>query len=141
MIRCSVRTDGPQGSIVMATIDSGANTFIATNTPNNGAYFLNQYKRLALLSLPAAGGIQSLIQIVNPSKTDSLTVYLDNFEIWPLDPHRYYSAEFMDGDEEDPELVSADLSAQPTPTPLVPTATPTKANAASPRQHMPERQM
>lgn len=132
MIRCSVRAGGPQGSIVMATIDQGANTFVATNTPNNGAYFLNQYKRLALLSLPAAGGIQSLIQIVNPSKTDSLTVYLDNFEIWPLDPHRYYSAEFMDGDEEDPELVSADLSAQPTPTPIVPTATPTKANAASP---------
>ncbi|HOL96188.1 MAG TPA: carboxypeptidase-like regulatory domain-containing protein [bacterium] len=149
-VRCSVRADGPQGAIALATIDQGANTFVATNTPNNGAYFHNQYKRLALLSLPAAGGIQSLIQIVNPSATETLTVYLDNFEIWPLDPQRYYSAEFMDGDEDDPQEISTGLLIDPratatpereaaTPTPTLETAptnspisTPTVRNTATP---------
>lgn len=126
LIQCSIHATSPNHSIILATIDLGPNTFVASNTANNGAYPLNQYRRLALLSIPSTDTIQPLIQVLNTGETDPLTVYIDNFEIFALSNDRFYSGNFLNGDEQDAALVSiSNEIPQPTPTlPQAPSPTP-----------------
>ena len=102
VIRCSVRTDKSNASITIATIGDEPDVFVSTNTPNNKGYFTGQYLRLQTSCTPPSTGFQPVIQVINTSKTESLTAYLDNFEIYLLDPNKYYSAVFLDGDQTDP---------------------------------------
>ena len=142
LIRCSVRTDAPHASITLATIDAGENSFVSTLTPAREAYFENQYRRLADIFIPPSTGFQPLIQVINTSDTEPLTVYLDNFEYYLLDPERYYHTEFLDGDVDDPEVVSLTPPEEnPTSTPeptstsiLVPTEIPTTTPTPEPTQ-------
>ncbi len=62
-----------------------------------------------------------------------ITAYIDNFEVFLLNPDEYYSARFLDGDENDPEVISISpteppvYEQTPTPTPTslpAPTTTP-----------------
>jgi formylglycine-generating enzyme required for sulfatase activity len=69
---------------------------------NNPGYFQGQYKRLSVFAVPPAGGLQPLLQVVNTSETETLTAYLDNFDIIVLDKFNYYYGEFLNGDETDP---------------------------------------
>lgn len=71
--------------------------------------------------------MQPLIQVFNPATADPLTVYLDNFEFWQLAEGSFYNVDFLDGDENDPAVISLTSEIrQPTPTqPVVPTVTPT----------------
>lgn len=131
MIRCSVRTTSIEASVYLASIDKGENVFVSTITPNNGNYFLNKWKRIADFCLPPSSkGFQPLLQIINTSKTASLTAYVDNFEVYTLEKGRYYSEEFLNGDETDPDAISIAPEPTlplPTPTPVVqgtPTPTP-----------------
>lgn len=102
LIRCSVRADRPSALVTIASIGSAPDRFIATNYPDNEAYFNNQYMRLQTFCVPPSAGFQPVIQVVNTSQTESLTVYLDNFDVYFIDPNRYYSGNFLDGDEIDP---------------------------------------
>lgn len=102
VIRCSVRADRPHALITIASIGSAPDRFIATNYPDNEAYFTDQYLRLQTFCVPPSAGFQPVIQVVNTSSTEALTVYLDNFDIYFIDPNKYYSGNFLDGDESDP---------------------------------------
>lgn len=133
LLRCSIRTDSPSASVYLASIDQGENAFISTITPNNGSFFFNRWKRLSDYFLPpSSAGFQPLIQVVNTSKDRSITVYIDNLDIYYVDPDEYYSGAFLDGNENDPELIVYNpVQATPTsvpndntPTPLPPTPTP-----------------
>ena len=121
LIRCSVRSDGPNVSVTAAAIGQGQSVFVSTNSPTNGALFVDKYKRLSTFFIPPSTGFQPLIQVFNPSESEAVTVYLDNLEITLLDPNRFYSAQFLDGDETDPEIISILPSEEPTP---IPTALP-----------------
>lgn len=112
MIRCSVRTDSGHTAITIAVIGDKPDQFVATNSPNDEAYFNGQYQRLSIFYTPPSTGFLPVIQIVNTSKTETLTAYLDNLEIYPLDPFKYYSAAFLDGDRVDPP---ADKISMPSP--------------------------
>ncbi|MEW6237555.1 MAG: formylglycine-generating enzyme family protein [Candidatus Omnitrophota bacterium] len=109
LIRCSIRTAQPNASLTLAAIDQGPNVFVSTNSPNNSAFAVGEYKRLSLFFTPPSTGFQPLIQIYNWSSSLPLTVYLDNFEIYILDPHKYYHPAFLDGDENDPPISTISL--------------------------------
>ncbi len=142
MIRCSVRTNKPHVAVTLATIDQGPNVFISTNSPNNGGFFLNQYKRLCTFCVPPSTGFQPLIQVVNTSEAESVLISIDNLDIYPILPDRYYHGDFLNGDENDPSLISIsseDIKVGETPTPearstSVPTVipSPTKAPTDTP---------
>ena len=141
MLRCSVRTNASHASIYIASVDQGANVFVTTVTPSNGGYFLNEYKRLTVLCVPGSPNLLPLLQITNTSETDPLTVYLDNFETIVLDPERFYSPAFFDGDETDPDVVSISRedvnspAATPTNEPIAtntPIPTPTHTSTPTP---------
>jgi len=153
MIRCSVRSSAAHVSVYIACVDQGENVFITTLTPQNGAYFKDRYKRLTALCIPGSPNLMPLIQIINTSETEELTVYLDNFESIVLDPERLYDLRYLDGDEEDPAITSVSKeelcppAASPTSTPvptstftptftptLTPTATATPTLPATPTQ-------
>ena len=72
------------------------------NTPNNKGYFTGQYLRLQTSCTPPSTGFQPVIQVINTSKTETLTAYLDNLDINLIDPNKYYNGAFLDGDETDP---------------------------------------
>lgn len=131
LARCAVRSSGPNAQVTIATIDMGSNVFVSQNRPENGGYFANQYRRIATLSMPRPTGLQPLIQIFNPSTTDPLTVYLDNFEFIQLAEGQFYNVDFLDGDENDPSVIRLP-SGEPSPTPApvtTPTWTPTPTAA------------
>lgn len=107
LVRCAVRTDTPENSVVIGTIDQGTNTFVATNTANNGAYFVGQYKRINAFCQPGSTIILPVIQIINTGKTETLTACLDTYEVFSLNPDYYYSARFLNGGETDPGQISA----------------------------------
>ena len=65
MIRCSVRSTASRVSVILAAIDLGENVFVMTNTPTNGTYFLNRYRRLTGFFVPPSTGFQPLIQVFN----------------------------------------------------------------------------
>ncbi|MBN2328278.1 MAG: formylglycine-generating enzyme family protein [Candidatus Omnitrophica bacterium] len=128
-LRCSVRATAPHISVYLASIDQSQNQFVSTITPNTGSYFLDRYKRISNFVIPPSSGFQPIIQIVNTSPTEPVTVYLDNFEIHLLEPGQYYSTEFIDGDESDPaEIAITPFIPSPTPTP---TSTPTPEPTAT----------
>ena len=102
LVRCSVRTDKPTASIIIATIGDEPDVFVSQNTPNNKGYFTGQYLRLQTSCTPPSTGFQPVIQVINTSKTETLTAYLDNFEVYLFEPNKYYSSAFLDGDETDP---------------------------------------
>lgn len=102
LIRCSVRADRPHALVTIASIGSAPDRFITVNYPGNEAYFNNQYMRLQTFCVPPSAGFQPVIQVVNTSATEMLTVYLDNFDVYFIDPSKYYSGNFLDGDEPDP---------------------------------------
>ncbi|MBN2326416.1 MAG: SUMF1/EgtB/PvdO family nonheme iron enzyme [Candidatus Omnitrophica bacterium] len=120
LIRCSIRTDSSFASVYLASIDQGANLFVSTITPMNGVFFENRYRRLSDFFVPPSEtGFQPLIQILNTSETEPLTVYIDNFEIYLLQKGQFYNEEFLSGGEEDPDVIMMPPSgpAFPTPTP------------------------
>ena len=126
LARCAVRTSGPNAQVTIATIDMGSNVFVSQNRPENGGYFANQYRRIATLTMPRPGGLQPLIQVFNPSSTDHVTAYLDNFEFIQLTEGQFYNVDFLDGDENDPSVICLP-SEEPSPTPTpdsAPTGTP-----------------
>ncbi len=129
-IRCSVRTNAAHASVYLASIDQGENTFVSTLTPNNGAYFLNRYRRLSDFFLPPSTGFQPIIQVLNTSETEPLTVYLDNLEIFLLESGRFYNTDFLNGTENDPAIQSFhyDEIKEYLPTPTA-TFTPTPTNS------------
>ncbi len=102
MIRCNVRTESNDAEIIIATIGVEPDRLISTNTPTNYRYFEGQYKRISTFAAPSSGGFIPVIQVINPHKTETLTVYLDNFDIVILDKFNYYYGEFLNGDEIDP---------------------------------------
>ncbi len=129
ILRCSVRTNASHASVYLASIDQGENQFISTITPNNGAFFLNRYKRISDFYLPPSTAFQPLIQVMNTGQTEPLTVYIDNFDIYLLESGKYYNADFLDGNETDPNVIAI-TPVVSTPTP-VPTSTPTPEPTAT----------
>ncbi|MBD3267322.1 SUMF1/EgtB/PvdO family nonheme iron enzyme [bacterium] len=128
MVRCSVRASQAANAITIGTIDSGNDKFINTTTPNNGSCLVGRYKRLSTFFVPPSTGFQPVIQIINTSDTEPLTVYLDNVEIFTFDPNRVYDPEFFDGDETDPAIASFAREQVI----LIPTPTPTPRNTPTP---------
>lgn len=112
MIRCSVRTEQAHAAIIIATIGEKPDQFVATNTPNNEAYFAGQYQRIAVFYTPPSTGFRPVIQIVNTSQSEALTAYIDNFEVYLLDPTKYYSAAFLDNDTVDPPVEQISVSSE-----------------------------
>lgn len=106
LVRCSARSSGPHAQIVLAILDRGENEFVTTATPTQGSYFVNRYRRLSDFFAPPSTAFQPVIQVINTSATDPLTVYLDHFEIYRLDPDRFYNPRFLDGDDDDPQVIS-----------------------------------
>jgi len=106
LVRCSARSDGPHAQIYLALIGRGEYEFVTTTTPNQGRYFHNRYRRLSDFFVPPSIAFQAVIQVINTSAVLPLTVYLDNFEVYRLAPDRFYNTRFLDGDEEDPLVIS-----------------------------------
>ncbi len=129
LIRCSVRTDSKEASVYLASIDQGEHQFVSTITPNNGAFFLNRWKRITGFCLPPSTGFQPILQIMNNSEKEISLIYIDNFEIYVLEKERFYNEEFLNGDENDPGIISMvpdeAATSTPTPTSLPPSPTPT----------------
>lgn len=86
LYRCSVRADKPQVSVVLASMDLGEYGFVSTKTVNNGAYFTDRFRILSDIYNPPTVAYQPLIQVVNTGKTETVKVYIDNLEIYYLDP-------------------------------------------------------
>ena len=86
IIRSSVRADGPEAAVTIAAMDKGADLYVATNGPANSSPFTNQYKRLSVLYLPPTTGFTPILQVVNSSETRTVTVYVDNFDVYLLAP-------------------------------------------------------
>lgn len=101
-IRCTVRTNAPHAAVTLAAVDAGKNQFISTTSPNNGEYWVGQYRRIEVFFVPPSTGFRPLIQVMNTSSGEPLTAYIDNLDVYLLDPLRYYHAQFLDGDESDP---------------------------------------
>ena len=106
LVRCTVRTNASHVSVIIATVDQGPNIYVATNTPYVSSMFVNQYKRLSVFCLPGKNPFQPAIQVLNTSTSEPLIVTLDNMEIIPINPERYYSGKYLDGDEDDPAITS-----------------------------------
>ncbi len=103
LVRCSIRTDQSTASVIVATIGNKPDVFVSQNTPTNEEYFTGHYLRLQTVCSPPSTGFQPVIQIINTGNTDSLTAYIDNFEVYFIDPAKYYSGTFLDGDETYPQ--------------------------------------
>ncbi len=88
LLRCSVRMNAPHASLCLASVDQSENSFVSTITPANPLSFVNQYQRIADFFLPPSTGFQGIIQVINTSQTEMLTVYIDNFEIIEMAPDR-----------------------------------------------------
>jgi cytochrome c len=117
-VRCSIRVSHASTSITLASIDQGADVFVATNSPNIATAFVNRYRRMVLLYAPPSTGFRIALEIINQSDTENLTAYLDNVEIYTFGSGEYWSAEFLGGDEKDPPLLMAkaeDIQVKPTP--------------------------
>lgn len=106
MIRCTARADASYAAITLAAVDAGKNQFVSTNSPNNGEYFMGAYKRISAFFVPPSTGFRPLIQVMNTSDSQTLTVYIDNLDVYLLDSEKYYHAQFLDGDEKDPTIIS-----------------------------------
>ncbi len=106
IIRCSVRADGPEAQVHIAAVDIGEDQYASFNGPANGSTFHNRYQWISTLYVPPTTGFQPFIQIYNTSPTRTLTVYLDNFDVYLLTPGRYYDEEFLNGDASDPAMLS-----------------------------------
>jgi len=142
LVRCTIRTENPYASVTIATVDQSPNIFVSTTTPDNGEFFVGGYKRLTTFCVPGGTSFQAIIQIMNTSSSDTLIAYLDNFEIIPIERDKYYSGDFLDGDENDPETIRLHPGEEPTITPTftptpeeqssTPTATPTATPSSTP---------
>lgn len=88
LLRCSVRSSSPHVSIYLASIDIGEKTYVSTITPNNASSFVGQYDRISDFFIPPSSGYQGILQIINLSTTQPVTVYVDNFEIVELGSER-----------------------------------------------------
>ncbi len=119
IVRCNFYADGPEAAITIGGIDQGPYTYVSTNSPFNGAVFQGGFQRLAVLVQPPSVGFIPLFQVYNPSETRTVTVFVDNFDIYLLDEDVCYPGEFLDQDLDDPVLTN------PTPTVSIPTPTPT----------------
>ncbi|MBZ0257942.1 formylglycine-generating enzyme family protein, partial [bacterium] len=106
VVRCSVRTNAPGAEITLASLGLDDARFLSTNAPNNTSYFVGQYRRLTTFFIPPGLGFQAIIQIVNKNASETVTAYIDNFEITLLDPNKFYSAQFLDSDETDPSPIA-----------------------------------
>ncbi len=115
IIRCSVRSDSRDVSVTIAGMDRGTDQFVSTNGPADGSPFLDRYSRLTTLYTPPDIGFTPIIQMVNRSETESVTVYLDNFDVILLEPGKYYASEFLDGDETDPPVPTVEPEGQLNP--------------------------
>ncbi len=120
LIRCVVRTNSTNANVGIATIDQGPDEYVATNIPNNSDGFLDQYKRISIFFIPPSSGLRPLVQIMNNGE-QPITAYVDNFEIFLLEPDEYYNSRFLDGDNSDPDVISISPTEPPldeqTPTP------------------------
>jgi len=105
-IRCTVRTNTAHAAVTLAAVDSGKSQFISTSSPHNGEYWMGQYRRIEVFFVPPSTGFRPLIQVLNTSSGEPLTAYIDNLDVYLLDPLRYYHAQFLDGDETDPSPIS-----------------------------------
>ncbi|MDP8242571.1 MAG: formylglycine-generating enzyme family protein [Candidatus Hinthialibacter antarcticus] len=84
LLRCSVRSTAPNVSVYLVSIDLGEDLVVSTISPNVSNLFVDQYQRIADFFLPPSIGFQGIIQVVNTSETEPVTVYLDNFQIIDL---------------------------------------------------------
>jgi cytochrome c len=117
-VRCSIRASHASTAITLTSIDQGPDVFVATNSPTIATSFVNRYRRMVLLYAPPSTGFRPMLEIINQSDTDNLTVYLDNVEIYTFGSEEYWSADFLGGDETDPPLLMAkaeDIQVIPTP--------------------------
>ena len=118
LLRCSIRLSAPHASLYLASVDQSESTFVSTITPSNPLSFVNQYQRISDFFLPPSTGFQGIIQVINTSDAEVLTVYIDNFEIIEMEQDRInVSIEDLIGSK----------SPIPDNTPT-PTLTPTPAN-------------
>ncbi len=131
LIRCSIRMDGPHGSVTLACLDQSSNQLLSTFTPNNGALLVNEYYRMVdILPATMEKPVQGILQIINSSTDKNLTAYVDNMELVPLEPNVYYHEGFISGDQSDPNplqitpAISTPTSV-PSPTEIITTPTPT----------------
>jgi formylglycine-generating enzyme required for sulfatase activity len=84
LIRASVRASAPHMTLYLASVDQGESTYVSTLTPNNPASFVGKYNRIADFFVSPSIGLHALLQIINTSETEALTVYVDNFEVLEL---------------------------------------------------------
>ncbi len=115
LLRCSVRASASHVSLYIASMEPGEDQFVSTLTPNNPESFVGQYNRFANFFFPPSHEFQGIVQVINTSESDPLTVYIDNFEILESPPDKI---EFEKRDFKHPQTT-------PTPTPTItPTPTP-----------------
>ena len=126
IIRCSVRADGPEAEVTIVAVDRNWQYF-TTSGPVDSSPLTDRYRRVSVLYVPPTTGFTPILQVYNPSETTTVTVYVDNFDVYLLTPGRYYDAEFLDGDDIDPAVISIEpgggVEPLPTPPPLEGTET------------------
>ncbi|MBD3267455.1 hypothetical protein GF373_12370, partial [bacterium] len=141
MMRCSIRADWKTAFPILGALDAdlyeaGGGDFLITTTINNGNHVWGRYRRMTVFFTPPTSGFIPLIQVVNKSKTNSVRIFIDNLDIYLLEPDRFYRGDFLNGDEDDPAITSASIHnfvRTPIPTPsFTPSHTPTPSQTSTP---------
>ena len=95
IVRCNFYADGPEAAITIGGIDR---VLIPMSQPT--AHLMVPFFRVVFsvwqYGAAAFGWIYSLFQVYNPSETRTVTVFVDNFDIYLLDEDVCYPGEFLD---------------------------------------------
>ncbi len=84
LIRAAVRSNGPGASIGLAALDASMDGSIATNIRTDSAQLERKYKRIVLVYKAPSGSCVPAFQVANLGTANSVSVYLDNVEIYLL---------------------------------------------------------
>lgn len=91
LMRVNVLSTGPGAAIALAGVDTGDNSVALTNPANSGI-FTERYKRLSLVFKAPTNSLFPLLQVVATSD-QPVTVYFDQFELFPILPGTIIAAE------------------------------------------------
>ncbi len=82
LIRVSARSTGAGASIALAALDGSMDGSIATNLNADSALYQGRFQQMSMIYDPPGITITPVFQVFNQNGTQSLSVYLDNLEVY-----------------------------------------------------------
>jgi|GEM_PF-6495446 hypothetical protein len=84
LVRAAVQSTASGAAIGLAALNGAMDNSIATNIPANSELFLNEYQRMMVVYDPPGTTVIPAFQVANLAGNQSVTVYLDNMEVFLL---------------------------------------------------------